>query len=235
MLPGHSPFSTFHAVHDDDPESCRQAIDDRVLTVLVVVVPVQLADVVGRVADDYGDRRTALAGDVLGVLLGEHRQLAVLSHVQGVHEAEPLERLIFAGDFQVGMLNVEGRDVIRHEHDFIGEQLLTVDARQVAAGDASHQVDDEVAGAGAGVKDVHAGRGWQGERVKSARIFWSLRADFPSRLYRGGRVRGAPGSRQSEYRQDEPRAEGEPGLRAGRSKPGRGPGAALGGAAAHDW
>jgi hypothetical protein len=41
-------------------------------------------------------------------------------------------------------------------------------------------------------------------------------------------MQGVPGSRQSEYRQDEPGAEGEPGLRAGRSEPGRGPGAAQG-------
>ena len=47
----------------------------------------------------------------------------------------------------------------RAEHHFVGEQLLTVHAGQVAAVHVMHEPDDEIAGAGAGIEDVNFGVG----------------------------------------------------------------------------
>ena len=54
------------------------------------------------------------------------------------------------------MLDIEGSDVVRQQHDLVGEKLLAVHARQILFGHPIDEVDDKVAGAGAGVDDVDA-------------------------------------------------------------------------------
>ncbi len=99
--------------------------------------------------------------DALTVALAEHGQLATFGELQGVHEAETFEGFVLSGHFQIGVLNIQGRDVVRHEHDLVGEELAAVHAGKVAAGHAAHEVDDEISGSGAGVEDLDFGRGEQ--------------------------------------------------------------------------
>ena len=78
----------------------------------------------------------------------------MLRQIQRVHEAQPLERLVLPRLLEIRMLDVQRRDVVRQEHDLVGEQPVLVDVLQLGLGDAADEVDDEVAGAGAGVDDV---------------------------------------------------------------------------------
>ena len=106
-----------------------------IFAVLVVVVLVDLAHVVRRIADDDRDRRLLLPLDALGVLLGHEAELPLLlfRQIERVHEAQPLERLVLAGPLVVRVLDVQRRDVVRQQHHLVGEELLAVDARQVSS------------------------------------------------------------------------------------------------------
>ena len=87
-------------------------------------------------------------------VMNENCACLLLGQFQRIHEAQSLEWLVFARQLEIRVLDVQRGDVVRQQHDLVGEELLAVDARQVALGDAAQQVDDEVAGAGAGVEDV---------------------------------------------------------------------------------
>ncbi len=55
-----------------------------------------------------------------------------------------------------GVFNVQGGDVVREQHDFVGEQFTAVLARQIQRRHAAQQIDQKVARAGAGVQHRHA-------------------------------------------------------------------------------
>ena len=63
--------------------------------------------------------------------------LIALRQVQRIDEAQPLKRLIVRRPLVIGVLDVQRRDVVRQQHDLVGEELLAVDARQVLLGDAA--------------------------------------------------------------------------------------------------
>ena len=82
----------------------------------------------------------------------------VIDGLEGVHKADALEGLVFAGGFVEGVLDVHGGDVVGQEHDFVAVEFVGVLVRQGGLGDAPHEVDDEIAGAGEGVEDVDVAR-----------------------------------------------------------------------------
>ena len=90
---------------------------------------------------------------------------------EGVGEADAFEGLVFAGAFVVGVFDVEGGDVVGQQHDFVAEEVVRIFVRERAAGDAAQDVDDEVAGADAGVKYLHAGRRERGAKFALQDLF----------------------------------------------------------------
>ncbi len=61
-----------------------------------------------------------------------------------------------ARQLAVGVFDVQRGDVVRQQHDLVGEQLLAVGAREVARVHPAQQVDDEIAGPGARIENLHA-------------------------------------------------------------------------------
>jgi hypothetical protein len=51
------------------------------------------------------------------------------------------------------VFDVQARDIVRQQHDFIGKQAIVIRVRQHFAGNTLNQVHDEVARPGAGIKD----------------------------------------------------------------------------------
>ena len=133
------------------------AIDLRVFAVLVVVVFVDLAHVVGRIADDDRHRALELALHALAVLLAEHGQLLADIEVERIHKAQPLKGCPLAATLVVGGLDIERGDVVRHQHHFVGKQLLAVELVDVLGADPPQQVDHKVARARTRVEQGHAG------------------------------------------------------------------------------
>ena len=130
-------------------------IPPRNFTVVFVLLP----HVIGRVADNDRDGALLALADALRVLLAEHRQLLRLGQVQRVGEADAVEGLILAHDLVVGVFDVQRGDVVRQQHDLVGEQLVLVLVAQGHRGrlpDAAQEVDQEVARAGAGVQNDDA-------------------------------------------------------------------------------
>ena len=98
-----------------------------------------------------------MALDALDVFLCHEaeRLLRALGQVERVDEAQAVERLVLARPLVVRMLDIEGRYLIRHQYDLVGEQLFTVEARQVALGYTLHQVHDEVSRTRARIENIH--------------------------------------------------------------------------------
>ena len=72
--------------------------------------------------------------DAFGVLLGVNSaELLGLGHVERIHEAQALERLVLARALVVGVLDVERRDVVGQQHHFVGEEPLAVGVGQSPA------------------------------------------------------------------------------------------------------
>ena len=86
--------------------------------------------------------------------------MPLADEIKGIDEAESLKGLGAAGEFVECVFDIERGDVIRHEHDFVGEEAFAIkflEVAQVALSWARRkQVDDEVAGAGGGVNDGDA-------------------------------------------------------------------------------
>ena len=76
--------------------------------------------------------------------------------IQRVREADAVERQVVAHLLVISVFDVQRRDVIGEQHNFVGEQLMLVLVPQVLAGQAADDVDQEVAGAGAGVENGDA-------------------------------------------------------------------------------
>lgn len=76
-----------------------------------------------------------------------------------------MERLVFARQFCVGVLDVLRGNVVRKEHHLVGEELLLVHALEVPLRHAAHEVDDRIAGARTGVEDDDAGIGERESQV----------------------------------------------------------------------
>ena len=138
------------------------AVERRIAHVLVVVVGVLLAGGVRRVADDDVDRRLHLPEDALGVVDEgvEVDGVPLLVHLEGVGEHRALERHVLAGHARVvGVLDVDGGDVVGQKHDLVAVHLVGVLVGEPVVGDEPRilqQVHDERAGAREGVQYVHA-------------------------------------------------------------------------------
>lgn len=63
------------------------------------------------------------------------------------------------------MLDVERSDVVGQEHDLIAEEIFCVFLAQGTAGETLQNIDNEIAGAGAGIKDLDAGRGQRAAKL----------------------------------------------------------------------
>ena len=76
---------------------------------------------------------------------------------QRIRKADAVKWLVLAGLLVVFVLDIERGDVVGQEHDFVAEEVVFVFVGQVAALDmVADEVDDKVAGAGGGVKDLDA-------------------------------------------------------------------------------
>ena len=89
----------------------------------------------GRVTNDHTDLVRVLAFDAQAIFFGDRaKQIAGHSArccmradiIQRVHETQIWEFLIFAGQRSVGGFDVQLRDVVREQRDFIGVQLVAV-------------------------------------------------------------------------------------------------------------
>ena len=134
-----------------------------VVHVGVVVRRASLPRRPGRIADDHLNRQLLLALDPLAVVRQpEFRQARPLGvQVEGVGQHDAAEGLVTATRTATAverLLDVNGRDVIGKQHDLVGVQLLAVLPRQILVPDQPglQQPDQEDAGAGEGVQNVHA-------------------------------------------------------------------------------
>src|SRR5438270_9454626 len=80
--------------------------------VLVVVVLVELANVVWRIADDYENWRFLLTLDPLRVFGGHEAESALLPlrQLERIRQTKPGKRLVFARSLEVGVLDIHAGD-----------------------------------------------------------------------------------------------------------------------------
>src|ERR1700730_1939296 len=60
------------------------------------------------------------------------------------------------------MLDIEGGDVIGHQHDFVGKKLVGIEAPDILFCNTSEQIDHKISSSGTWVKDVNV---WIAERL----------------------------------------------------------------------
>lgn len=91
---------------------------------------------IGRVADDHPERGGFLAVYPFGVLLKkafEGLLAAVFQHLEGVSQADAIKGRVCccAGEVMPDAFNVDRRDVIGQQNDFIGMDFLLVLAEKI--------------------------------------------------------------------------------------------------------
>ena len=143
-------------------------VEDGIFLVLRIVIGRLLTHGIGRIADDDADGRAALRFHRFGVLLEkafENVVLAVFAQLEGVGEADAIVGQIFRlrAHLLKDALDVDIRNVVGQQHEFVGVNLVPVFAHHVFGADEPRlqKARDESARAGEGVEhvDVFVGEG----------------------------------------------------------------------------
>jgi len=135
-------------------------IQIRIFQILVVVVGVVLPYGIGRIADNDADIPAFLFFYALGIFRKANIYFPIiLIHLKSIRQANAGKRLIrLSGHAVIGFLNVDCRNVIGQQHNFVGMQLIPIFQGQHVRRDESafHHADGERPGSREGVKNMNA-------------------------------------------------------------------------------
>ena len=133
-------------------------VENGIFLVLRIVVGRLLPHGVGRIANDDADGRAALRFHRFGVLAEEMFEdvvLAVFPQLESVGKADAIVGQIFRLRTHLlkDTLDVDIRNIVRQQHEFVGVNLLRVFAHHIFRTDESRlqKARDESASAGEGV------------------------------------------------------------------------------------
>src|SRR5450755_1160945 len=134
-------------------------VDHLILTIFVIIVLTYLSSIIRWIANHHHNLSSFFFLYSFRIFLHKQGQLSSFCQFQRIHEADALEGFIVAHFGVVFVLDVQGRDVVREQHNLVTEEVVLVLVLQLVARDAMQQVDDKAAGARRRIEDLHAGLG----------------------------------------------------------------------------
>src|SRR3569623_1180046 len=131
-----------------------------VFNIGIIVISTLLPSRIRWIAHDHSNIQLLLSLTPCAVLHQQRIYLVFfLIKLEGVGEADTLERLVFAPDDAVVLrLYIDGGDVVSQQHDLVGVDFVLVFVRQLLRRNqtALQQAGDECSRAGERVEDMHA-------------------------------------------------------------------------------